>query len=113
MAEIQAVGDGADLVTSVVYQPYPAVPLGYDLCQNYPNPFNPMATIRFSLPSEEYVTMRVVTATGQVVELLVEGTLTAGIHEIRWMPEEIASGVYFCELRAGGFVDRRKMIYQK
>ena len=113
MAEIQAVGDGADLVTSVVYQPYPAVPLGYDLCQNYPNPFNPMTTIRFSLPSEEYVTMRVVTATGQVVELLVEGTLTAGIHEIRWMPEEIASGVYFCELRAGGFVDRRKMIYQK
>ena len=113
MAEVQAVGDGADLVTSVVYQPGPAVPLGYDLCQNYPNPFNPMTTIRFSLPSEEYATMRVVSAAGQVVEHLLEGTLTAGIHETRWKPGEIASGVYFCELRAGGFVERRKMIYQK
>jgi uncharacterized protein (DUF362 family) len=113
MAEIQAVGDGADLVTSVVYQPEPTQPIRYDLCQNFPNPFNPTTTIRFSLPVGEDVAFRVYDALGQEVEVLLEGRLPAGIHELRWSPEGIASGVYFCELRAGAFVDRKKMIYQK
>ncbi len=57
--------------------------------------------------------MRVISATGQEVETLVQGSLPAGIHEVHWTPDRLASGAYFCELRAGSFVDRRKMIYQK
>jgi uncharacterized protein (DUF362 family) len=113
MGEIQAVGDGAGLVTSVVPRRDPGIPTGFDLCQNYPNPFNPSTFIRFSIPVSENVTMRVISATGQEVETLVQGSLPAGIHEVHWTPDRLASGAYFCELRAGAFVDRRKMIYQK
>jgi hypothetical protein len=113
MSEIQAVGDGAGLLTSVAFRRDPAIPTGFVLCQNYPNPFNPSTFIRFSLPAAENVTMRVFSATGQEVETLVQGTLPAGIHEVRWAPQGVASGAYFCELRTGTFLDRRKMIYQK
>jgi hypothetical protein len=113
MSEIQAVGDGAGMLTSVSPRPDPGIPTGVVLCQNYPNPFNPSTFIRFSLPAAENVTMRVFSATGQEVETLVQGTLPAGIHEVRWAPAGIASGAYFCELRAGASVDRRKMIYQR
>ncbi len=113
MSEIQAVGDGAGLVTSVLPHREAGIPAGFDLCQNYPNPFNPSTFIRFSLPAAENVTLRVISVTGQEVETLVQGTLPAGIHEVRWAPDGIGSGAYFCELRAGAFVDRRKMIYQK
>lgn len=95
MAEIQAVGDGADLVTSVVDRLEPATPVGYDLCQNYPNPFNPSTTIRFSLPVAENVAVRVFDTTGQEVETLLDGRLPAGIHEIHWVPTGISSGIYF------------------
>jgi uncharacterized protein (DUF362 family) len=113
IAEIKAVGDGADLLTSVEYRREPVQPTEYDLCQNYPNPFNPSTTIRFSLPTPESVTVRVFSVTGQAIETLLEGRLEGGIHDVRWTPVGIASGVYFCELQAGKFVDRRKMIYQK
>jgi hypothetical protein len=111
--QIQAVGDGAGLVTSVLPGREPTVPSGVELYQNYPNPFNPSTTFRFHLPSEGEVRIRIYGATGEMVETLAEGLLPEGIHELRWTPGGIASGVYFCELRAGGFVERRKMIYQK
>jgi hypothetical protein len=51
--------------------------------------------------------------TGQEVETLLDGRLTAGIHEIYWEPNGIAAGVYFCEMHAGGIRKSMKMIYQK
>jgi hypothetical protein len=113
MAEIQPVGDGADLVTSVEHALAPPVPLGYDLCQNYPNPFNPATMVRFSIPKEEPVVLRVFSLTGEEVDLLLEGVLPAGIHQVRWTSRGLASGIYFCEMQAGTYVQRVKMLYQK
>jgi uncharacterized protein (DUF362 family) len=113
MREIEAVGDGAGLVTSVRPHHEPAIPNDFALYQNYPNPFNPSTTFKFHLPKAEYVTIKIYSIMGQEIETLVEGQVSQGLHDLRWTPDGIASGVYFCEMRAGEFHDRRKMVYQK
>ena len=113
MSEIQAVGDGAGLLTSVGPQEPASIPEKIALFQNYPNPFNPSTTFRFYLPQDEQVAITIKSITGQIVETLVEGRVPQGVHEVHWMPRGIASGTYFCQLRAGTFVDTRKLIYVK
>ena len=111
--EITAVGDGAGLVTSVRPRYEAATPDEFELYPNYPNPFNPSTTFSFYMPVAEHVTIRILSVTGQEVVTLVGGHVSQGLHQLQWRPNGIASGVYLCEMRAGGFVDRRKMIYQK
>jgi uncharacterized protein (DUF362 family) len=113
MGEIQAVGDGAGLVTSIPVQPEAVIPKTFAVYQNYPNPFNPSTTFRFHLPVAGEVRIGVYSATGQEVETLVDGWLADGLHELQWIPRGLASGVYLCEMRAKGFRDHIKMIYQK
>jgi uncharacterized protein (DUF362 family) len=113
MNEIQPVGDGAGLVTSVRPGSEPAIPKEHELYQNYPNPFNPSTTFRYYLANVEHVTIAVYSVTGQRIETLVEGDVPQGLHEIHWMPNGIAGGAYFCEMRAGKSLSRLKMIYQK
>jgi len=112
MTEIEIVGDGASLV-SVRPRNVPSIPNDYALYQNYPNPFNPTTTFKIQLPKPAYVTIRIYGIAGQLVETLMEGQVSQGVHELRWTPNGIASGVYFCEMRTGGFRERLKMIYQK
>ena len=113
MSEIEAVGDGAGLVTSIPEQPEPVVPQSFALYQNYPNPFNPSTAFRFHLPQENHVRIAVYTVAGEEVEVLVDGRMPAGVHELHWTPGGIASGVYLCEMRTGDFHDTLKLIYQK
>jgi uncharacterized protein (DUF362 family) len=112
MSEIELVGDGASLV-SVQPRDVPAIPNRFALYQNYPNPFNPSTTFKFNIPTAEHVTVRIYSITGREIVTLVDGHVPQGVHELRWTPNGIASGVYFFEMRAGGFIETRKMIYQK
>jgi len=99
-----------------------AVPSSYELSQNFPNPFNPLTTIRYGLPKEERVTLKVYNFLGQEVTTLVDDELKpAGYHAAIWDGRNknggaVASGVYFVRLRAGPsagsgqvFVQTRKM----
>ena len=113
MNEIEVVGDGASLVTSVGPQKSPPFPEKCELLQNYPNPFNPSTMFRFYLPSEEHVVIMIRNLMGQEIETLIEGIVPQGLHEIHWTPRGIASGVYFCEMRGRHFLETRKIIYQK
>jgi uncharacterized protein (DUF362 family) len=113
MSEIQPVGDGAGLVTSVLPPIEAAVPDGFRLYQNYPNPFNPSTTLMFHVPASEYVTVKIYTMMGEEIETLVEGQVAQGLYELRWVPNGLSSGGYFCYMRAGRYSDRIKMIYQK
>jgi len=113
MHEIEIVGDGASLITSVKPSGQAQMPEGYQLCQNYPNPFNPSTRITFYLPHSEHVTVTIYNVTGQRIETLVDGQLPAGEHQLYWAANELASGVYFCEMRAAGFRETKKMMYQK
>jgi uncharacterized protein (DUF362 family) len=113
MKEIEIVGDGAGLVTSVRPAYEVIIPTGIQLFHNFPNPFNPSTTIIFYLPKTQYVTVRLYSITGQEIETLVEGEVPEGQHELHWTARNISSGVYICKLQAGAFVDTKKMIYQK
>jgi hypothetical protein len=83
------------------------------LLQNYPNPFNSTTIIRYELPIDAYVVLRVYNALGQEVATLVRGELNAGEHSVNFNAEWIPSGVYFAQMKAGDVVQRIKMMVVK
>ena len=88
-------------------------PTQFRLEQNYPNPFNPSTTIRFSLPSQTYVTLKVFDILGREVTTLVDGELNLGEHSVVYNVEDLPSGVYYYRLQAGNFAQQKKMMIIK
>ncbi|MBI5474999.1 MAG: VCBS repeat-containing protein, partial [Ignavibacteriae bacterium] len=86
------------------------IPTEFALRQNYPNPFNPQTTIAYSVPQEVMVALRVFDVLGREVARLVDEVKGAGEYAVRWNALPVASGIYFCRLRAGDFTDLKKMI---
>ncbi len=85
------------------------------LQQNVPNPFNPTTTIRYSIPVSGSVVLEVFDVAGSLVATLVEGPQPAGEGLVVWKGTDhrgarVASGVYFCRLRAPGATITRKML---
>jgi hypothetical protein len=89
------------------------LPITFKLQQNYPNPFNPSTNIRFSLPTASNVALKVFNTAGQEVATLVEGYREAGNYEHSFDASQLASGVYYYRLKAGNFIETRKMILTK
>jgi hypothetical protein len=85
-------------------------PAEFQLLQNYPNPFNPLTTIPFWLSRRMHVTLTVFNTLGQQVALLVQGAQEAGEHEVRFDGTGLPSGVYLYRLRAGEFVQTRRLL---
>ncbi len=69
------------------------IPENFALYQNYPNPFNPETKIRFAMPSDGRVRLRVFDILGQQVQVLLDEYQTAGIHEISWDGRNMNGGV--------------------
>jgi hypothetical protein len=86
------------------------LPKEYGLSQNYPNPFNPTTTIKYQLPANSYVTLKVYDIAGRQVAVLVNGTIEAGYHETRFEAKDLAGGVYLYRLKADNFVATKKLI---
>lgn len=80
------------------------------LANNYPNPFNPSTKIQFSLPKAAYVTLKIYNSLGQEVTKLVSENMNAGTYTTEWNASGFASGVYFCRLDAGSFVETKKLV---
>jgi len=89
------------------------VPQSYSLSQNYPNPFNPETNIEYELPEAARVKFVVYNTLGQVVDILVDSELEAGYHTIHWNGENYTSGIYFYRMRAGVFVETKRMLLLK
>ena len=83
---------------------------GYTLLQNYPNPFNPTTSIKYSITSEQLVTIKVYDLLGREIETLVNEEKPKGTYKSTWNAVNLPSGVYFYQLRAGNFVETKKMI---
>ena len=112
MDEIELVGDGAGIIS--VRPDYKfIIPEEFMLFQNFPNPFNPSTTIKFYLPKTEFVTIILYNTIGEEIDILVQGRVPAGQHELQWSGEGLASGVYIYIMTAGSFSESKKMIYQK
>lgn len=90
-----------------------SIPSDYRLEQNYPNPFNPATTIKFSLPRSGHVTLKVFDIVGREIVALVNDELTAGRYEAHWDANNVESGVYFYQLRAGDFVETKRLVLVK
>ena len=85
------------------------------LQQNHPNPFNPSTTIRFHLPKDGHVTLRIFDASGREVACLVDAVMFLGDHALEWNGKDahgisMNSGVYFYELKKTSGIDSRKMV---
>jgi uncharacterized delta-60 repeat protein len=87
------------------------VPESFSLEQNYPNPFNPSTTISFSIPKEEFVSLKVFNSLGEEVADLLHETKPAGNYSVSFSASQLSSGVYFYKIFAGSFVETKKMIY--
>jgi len=86
------------------------LPTEFVLQQNYPNPFNAGTTIQYLLRTQSDVSLKVYDMLGRELETLVNTRQDAGIHEYRWIPRSIASGVYVYRLVAGEVRLQRKMV---
>jgi hypothetical protein len=89
------------------------LPENFTLYQNYPNPFNPSTTIKFALPVAGNVKINVYNTLGQLVEILVDGEMQSGYHQINFDGSELASGVYIYQLQASNFNSVKKMLLLK
>ena len=95
-----------------------ALPETYALYQNYPNPFNPSTTIKFDLPEQANVSIVVYNILGSKVRTLYNDARVAGSHQIVWdgMNDQgirVTSGVYIYTIKAGTFVESKKMTLMK
>ncbi len=85
----------------------------FSLSQNYPNPFNPATMIKYSLPTEEFVTLKVYDVLGRETAALVNEKQVSGEHTIAFNASQLPSGIYFYTISAGTFKETRKMILAK
>jgi len=91
----------------------PGNPQLYTLEQNFPNPFNPSTKIRFSIPEQGLVTLKVFNLLGEEVATLINTEMTTGSYEVDFKGSEISSGIYFYTLTADNFISTKKMILLK
>ena len=99
---------------TVLYVEKPAgIPTSYSLSQNYPNPFNPETFIRYCIPRQSQVTLKVYEALGREITTLINEEKSVGYYEVKFSLAEFASGVYFYQLKAGNFIQTKKMILMK
>ena len=92
-----------------------SVPTEYSLQQNYPNPFNPSTKISYQIPQAGFVTLKIYDLIGREVETLVNEFQQAGEYNSQFqiLNSQLSSGVYFCTLKAGSFVQTKKMVFLK
>ncbi len=88
-------------------------PAEFDLEQNYPNPFNPSTTIRFNLPDNEFVSLKIFNTLGEEVQTLFEGNLNAGTHTYNFNAKGLPSGLYIYRLSTNAYSKTKKMLFMK
>lgn len=93
--------------------PQSIVPSAYELGQNFPNPFNPRTTIAYKLPKSGIVSIKVYDVTGREVATIVNENKPAGSYQVVFNGENFSSGIYFYVLRAGDFLQAKKLVLIK
>jgi len=90
---------------------------GYQLNQNYPNPFNLVTTIKYSIPNNAEtrhgVSLRIFDILGREVTTLVNEEKQPGTYEVKFDATRLSSGIYFYRLKAGSFIETKKMILMR
>ena len=100
-----------DVVTNVKEEK--TTPLNFSLSQNYPNPFNPTTTISYSIPESQNIELKVYDLLGNEVASLVNEYKTAGSYKVNFNANNLSSGIYFYKIKAGDFIQTKKLILLK
>jgi hypothetical protein len=103
----------ADTTTDLIDEKYDNQRDTFLLGQNYPNPFNPTTVIKYQLPKSRHVTLKVYDIIGKEVAVLVDEQKNAGSYQVTLNDFRLASGVYLYQLKAGNFVETKKLILLK
>jgi len=110
---VEAYNPALDPLTSVEDFSLGNILTRFVLQQNYPNPFNPTTNMEFSIPSLEFVTLKVYNILGEEVATLVSEQLPAGNYKYDWDGGRLASGVYLYRIQAGEYFESKKMVLLK
>ena len=94
------------------------IPETYALHQNYPNPFNPTTNIRFDMPEDGIVSLKIYDVLGRKVITLLHAEIPAGQHAYSWNGKDMygrmaGTGIYFYRLKTTGYTKTRKMLLVK
>ena len=81
--------------------------------QNYPNPFNPITKIRYSVPSDEFVSIKIYDLLGKETATLVERTVETGDYIYDFDGSSLTSGTYICRMNAGSYRKDMLMVLLK
>ena len=89
------------------------VPKEYSLNQNYPNHFNPVTKIKYDIPLNGNVSIKIYDINGRLINTLINEYKTAGRYEIDFNGKNLSSGLYYYKIESGNFSQVRKMILIK
>jgi hypothetical protein len=111
-AQFAVIGDVTDV------EGFDIIPERFDVSQNYPNPFNPETTIKYAIPEDGFVSIKVYNTLGQEVKTIVNREMTAGIYNVRWNGDDnygnkVSSGTYFYRVIMGENIMTKKMVLLK
>lgn len=102
--------DGIPTHVSRIIDPLPGIPAEYNLLQNYPNPFNSSTTIRYALPADAFVSLKVYNFFGNEVSVLVNEWQSPGAHTINFNADRLPCGIYYYRIQTGSFSATKKLI---
>jgi hypothetical protein len=94
------------------------VPKEFVLYPAYPNPFNPVTTLRYDLPEQSHLNIIIYDMLGRQVRTLINQTQEAGFNSVIWNAtndygKPVSAGIYLYQIKAGEFVQTRKMVLLK
>jgi hypothetical protein len=101
------------LLTRVDHTADHLLPHDYRLGQNYPNPFNHSTFISYSIPRQDYVTLKIFDVLGKEMATLVDDYKDQGYHTLKYDAANLATGLYFYVIQAGSFKQTKKMLLVK
>ena len=106
-----------DFTTAIFENHEKIIPDKYILYQNFPNPFNPSTVIKYVIPEENFVTLKVFDSLGREIAVLINKKQSKGEHQVSFdvntLNKKISSGVYFYRLKSGEFTKTKKFLLLK
>lgn len=88
-------------------------PSKFSLSDNYPNPFNPSTKIRYTIPKESNVTIKLYDMLGNFLSLIVDKRSQAGTYEVMFHAGNLSSGVYYYQMKADNFISTKRLVLLK
>jgi len=102
-----------DYLTSIEESTENSVPKKFDILSIYPNPFNNSTMIRYQLPEQGTINIKIYDVLGKQTDLIYEGNQSQGVHQVEWKADKMAAGVYFVQIEFNNELVSKKVVFSK